>query len=298
MAAKYEEIKLKRNHMRNLTKTSQTIVQLKQQRNMEEKSRQFLRKLNLLRLESLHVLQGDSELALAECRFWELAFLHSETLARLEAQLLTPERYAILRQRSESQNFAMHLVFSDMVCIYLFGQLMQICKGTSIFTGKSLSLHSKVCQDNLQKILIKIEKLFKPADGQSVLIQDIAEMTEKPAEEIVATLTCSTIKPDDAPEQQKENVEAALESLRKLYNAVLGDMPEHVLDEDYENREKFVMKKMELGILNKLNKAGLPALINASKVNGGGILNRAEPEEEALEEEVQEAQEEPEEPEE
>jgi len=64
---------------------------------VEEKSKQFLRKLNLLRLESLHVLQGDCETSLAEARFWELAFLHPETLARLHNQMLTPERYSVLR---------------------------------------------------------------------------------------------------------------------------------------------------------------------------------------------------------
>lgn len=50
---------------------------------------------------------------------------------------------------------------------------------------------------------------------------------------------------------------------------MLADVPEVALDDDYESKDKFIMSKMELGILTKLNKAGLPALINASSLGGG-----------------------------
>jgi hypothetical protein len=95
-----------------------------------------LRKLNLLRLESLHVLQDECEVSLAEARYWELAFLHPETLARLHGQVLTPERYAIIRQRQEGKYFALHLVFADLVCVYLFGKLMLTSDGKSVYSEK------------------------------------------------------------------------------------------------------------------------------------------------------------------
>jgi hypothetical protein len=54
---------------------------------------------------------------------------------------------------------------------------------------------------------------------------------------------------------------------------LLADVPEVALDDDYESKDKFIMGKMELGILTKLNKAGLPALINSSNL-GGGMASR------------------------
>lgn len=54
---------------------------------------------------------------------------------------------------------------------------------------------------------------------------------------------------------------------------MLADVPEVALDDDYESKDKFIMGKMELGILTKLNKAGLPALINSSNL-GGGMASR------------------------
>ena len=53
MAAKYESIKAKRKHLRNLKRTHDRIKSLKAQRTVEDRNRHFLRKLNVLRSESM-----------------------------------------------------------------------------------------------------------------------------------------------------------------------------------------------------------------------------------------------------
>ena len=81
------------------------------------------------------MLQNECELSLAEARFWELAFLHPETLARLHGQVLTPERYAMLRRTQEGKYFGLHLLFSDMICVFLFGKLMLNGSGKSFLSS-------------------------------------------------------------------------------------------------------------------------------------------------------------------
>ena len=84
MAGKYEEIKNRRNHLRNLTITFQKITLLKSQRTVEERCKQFLRKMNLMRLESLRLFSDEStDLGWTQSRVWELAFFSSETLSRM-----------------------------------------------------------------------------------------------------------------------------------------------------------------------------------------------------------------------
>jgi hypothetical protein len=57
MAKLYNEIKEKRAHLNNLQKTYNRLIQLKMARTVEERNNNFLRKVNLLRLESLRVFQ-------------------------------------------------------------------------------------------------------------------------------------------------------------------------------------------------------------------------------------------------
>jgi len=64
-------------------------------RTVEQRNKLFLRKVNLLRHESLRVFQDNNvELRYTEARLLEIAFLSAETLSRMHTQILTPERYA------------------------------------------------------------------------------------------------------------------------------------------------------------------------------------------------------------
>jgi len=60
MAKLISDIKKKRAHLGNLQKTYNRLVQLKMARTVEERNNNFLRKVNLLRLESLRVFQDSS----------------------------------------------------------------------------------------------------------------------------------------------------------------------------------------------------------------------------------------------
>jgi hypothetical protein len=60
MAKLISDIKKKRAHLGNLQKTYNRLVQLKMTRTVEERNNNFLRKVNLLRLESLRVFQDSN----------------------------------------------------------------------------------------------------------------------------------------------------------------------------------------------------------------------------------------------
>jgi len=60
MAKLISDIKEKRAHLGNLQKTYNRLVQLKMDRTVEERNNNFLRKVNLLRLESLRVFQDSN----------------------------------------------------------------------------------------------------------------------------------------------------------------------------------------------------------------------------------------------
>ncbi len=60
MAKLISDIKEKRAHLGNLQKTYNRLVQLKMARTVEERNNNFLRKVNLLRLESLRVFQDSN----------------------------------------------------------------------------------------------------------------------------------------------------------------------------------------------------------------------------------------------
>ena len=132
MAKLYTDIKEKRSHLSNLQKTYNRLIQLKMARTVEERNNNFLRKVNLLRLESLRVFQDRNiKLRNTEARLQEIAFLSAETLARIHTELLTPERYTKIRKTQQGQIYAMHLVFSDYICVHLFGTLLLTLEGKS-----------------------------------------------------------------------------------------------------------------------------------------------------------------------
>lgn len=60
MSKLYSAIKEKRAHLSNLQKTYNRLIQLKMGRSVQERNNNFLRKVNLLRLESLRVFQDSN----------------------------------------------------------------------------------------------------------------------------------------------------------------------------------------------------------------------------------------------
>ena len=94
----------------------------------------------------------------------------------MHTELLTPERYAKIRSTQQGQIYAMHLLFSDYICVYLFGTLLLTLEGNSCWGSQKVTSFSQVCRENLKQVLSKITLLLKPTLIADSVISDMAAM--------------------------------------------------------------------------------------------------------------------------
>ena len=229
MAKLISDIKQKRAHLGNLQKTYNRLVQLKMARTVEERNNNFLRKVNLLRLESLRVFQDSNvQLRNTEARLQEIAFLSAETLSRMHTELLTPERYAKIRSTQQGQIYAMHLLFSDYICVYLFGTLLLTLEGKSCWGSQKVTSFSQVCRENLKQVLSKITLLLKPTLIADSVISDMAAMINIDPAKLSNFLSFGDLHTNNTPSQ----IESNLQSCKSVYQQLLTKIPVRVYEND------------------------------------------------------------------
>ena len=133
------------------------LIDLKFQRTVEEKNRDYLRKINLLSLESLRVLSNEfniDDFNDSFLRLHELFFMNAMSLARLHSELLTQERYNETREVELGKQYGWHLYFSQIALLSIAVKLQNAQKHRF-----SLKLPSVICQDNMQQIQGKLDEL-------------------------------------------------------------------------------------------------------------------------------------------
>jgi len=130
----------------------------------------------------------------------------------------------------------MHLLFSDYICVYLFGTLFLTLEGKSCWGSKQVTHFSQVCRDNLKQVLSKITLLIKPASIADSVISDMAAMINVDPTELSDILSFADVLANPTPSQ----IDLSLNDCKNIYQELLTKIPVRVYENDYRKDYDFL----------------------------------------------------------